>query len=68
MGYPAWRSLPSWYLVAQDDAAIPADAQRRFAERMGATTVEVPSGHLVTVSHPQEVTDLIEQAADAATL
>src|SRR2546428_2031665 len=64
MGVPAWKSLPSWYLVAQNDEAIPPDAERQFAARMGATTVEVPSGHLAMVSHPQEVTDLIETAAD----
>jgi len=65
MGVPAWKSLPSWYLVAQNDEAIPPDAERRFAARMGATTVEVPSSHVAMVSHPQEVTDLIEQAAEA---
>lgn len=64
MREPAWKSLPSWYLVAQDDEAIPPDAQRRFAARMGATTVEVASGHFAMVSHPGEVTDLIEKAAE----
>jgi pimeloyl-ACP methyl ester carboxylesterase len=67
MGVPAWRSLPSWYLVATDDQAIPPDAERQFAKRMGATTIEVPSGHLAMVSHPDEVTDLIETAAKALT-
>jgi pimeloyl-ACP methyl ester carboxylesterase len=60
---PAWKSFPSWYFVAQNDEAIPPDTQRRFAARMEATTVEVPSGHVPIVSHPQEVTDLIERAA-----
>src|SRR5271166_3144258 len=46
MGVPAWKSLPSWFVVAANDEAIPADAERQFALRMGATTVEVPSGHL----------------------
>jgi hypothetical protein len=63
MGVPAWKSLPSWCLVAAQDQAIPADAERLFASRMGATTVEVPSGHLAMVSHADEVTDLIKQAA-----
>ena len=63
MGAPAWKSLPSWYLVAQDDEAIPPDAERQFAARMGATTVEVPSSHVAMVSHPDEVSDLIENAA-----
>jgi len=63
MGAPAWRSLPSWYLVAEDDEAIPPDAERQFAQRMGATTVEVASSHVPMVSHPGEVVDLIETAA-----
>src|SRR6476619_6888897 len=63
MGAPAWRSLPSWYLVAQNDEAIPLEAERQFATRMGATTVEVPSSHVAMVSHPDEVSDLIENAA-----
>jgi pimeloyl-ACP methyl ester carboxylesterase len=63
MGVPAWKSLPSWYLVAQNDEAIPPDAERQFAQRMGATTVEVPSSHVAIVSHPAEVADLIEEAA-----
>ena len=65
MGAPAWKSLPSWYLVAQNDEAIPPDAERQFAERMGATTVEIPASHVAMVSHPDEVADLIEQAAVA---
>jgi pimeloyl-ACP methyl ester carboxylesterase len=60
---PAWKSLPSWYLVAQNDEAIPPDAERQFAQRMGATTVEIPSSHVAMLSHPAEVADLIEKAA-----
>jgi pimeloyl-ACP methyl ester carboxylesterase len=63
MGIPAWRSHPSWYLVATDDEAIPPDAERMFAKRMGATTVEVPSSHVAMVSHPDQVVSLIEAAA-----
>ena len=62
---PAWKSLPSWYMVAQDDQALPPDAQRMFANRMGATIAEVPSGHLAMVSHPADVVKLIETAAEA---
>jgi pimeloyl-ACP methyl ester carboxylesterase len=65
MGVPAWKSLPSWYLVAQNDEAIPPDAERQFAARMGATTVEVPSSHVAMVSHPAEVAQLIEKAAES---
>jgi pimeloyl-ACP methyl ester carboxylesterase len=63
MGVPAWSSRPCWYLVATDDQAIPPDAERRFAARMGATTIEVPAGHVAMVSHPDEVAQLIETAA-----
>jgi pimeloyl-ACP methyl ester carboxylesterase len=63
MGVPAWKSLPSWYLVATEDEAIPPDAERMFAQRMGATTVEVPSSHVAMVSHPGEVVALIRAAA-----
>jgi pimeloyl-ACP methyl ester carboxylesterase len=66
MTVPAWKHVPSWYLVAQDDRALPADVERMFANRMGATTVEVPSGHLAMVSHPDEVVKLTESAAQAA--
>ncbi len=65
MGPPAWKSLPTWYLVAQNDEAIPPDAERQFAARMGATTVEVPSSHVAMVSHPAKVAELIEQAAQS---
>src|SRR6266849_9381824 len=54
MGVPAWKSQPTWYLVASDDEAIPPDAERMFASRMGATTIEVPSSHVAMVSHPDE--------------
>ena len=65
MGVPAWKSHPTWYLVATEDQAIPPDAERMFAARMGATTVEIPSSHVAMVSHPAEVADLIEKAAEA---
>jgi pimeloyl-ACP methyl ester carboxylesterase len=65
MGTPAWKSLPTWYLVAQNDEALPPDAERQFAARMGAITVEIPSNHVPMVSHPNEVADLIEKAANA---
>jgi pimeloyl-ACP methyl ester carboxylesterase len=64
MDVPAWRSLPSWYLVATEDQTIPPDAQRQFASRMGATTIEIPSSHVAMVSHPDEVTELIKTVAE----
>jgi pimeloyl-ACP methyl ester carboxylesterase len=66
MGVPAWKSHPTWYLVATEDQAIPPDAERMFAKRMGASTVEVASSHVAMVSHPDEVARLIQAAAQAA--
>jgi pimeloyl-ACP methyl ester carboxylesterase len=66
MGVPAWKTLPSWYLVAADDEALPPDAERMFASRMGATTVEIPSSHVAMVSHPGEVARLVKAAAEGA--
>jgi pimeloyl-ACP methyl ester carboxylesterase len=66
MGVPAWKSHPTSYLVASKDEAIPPDAQRMFAKRMGARTVEVASSHLAMVSHASEVLKLIEAAAAVA--
>jgi pimeloyl-ACP methyl ester carboxylesterase len=65
MGEPAWKSLPTWFLVAAGDQAIPPEAERGFAKRMEATTVEVPSNHLAMVTHPDDVVSLIETAAKA---
>jgi len=62
MGVPAWKALPTWYLVAAEDQAIPPDAERAFAKRMGATSVEIESNHCAMVSHPDEVVSLIETA------
>jgi pimeloyl-ACP methyl ester carboxylesterase len=65
MGVPAWKSLPTWFMVADGDQAIPPDAERQFAARMGATTMEVPTNHVAMVSHPEEVLHLIYEAAGA---
>jgi pimeloyl-ACP methyl ester carboxylesterase len=62
MGVPAWRALPTWFLVATGDEAIPPEAERQFAKRMGATTVEVASGHVAMVSHPDETVELVMSA------
>ncbi|MDH2416226.1 alpha/beta hydrolase [Nocardioides sp. CER19] len=67
MGVPAWRGLPTWYLVAAQDEAIPPDAERSFAERMGAKTIEIESSHVAMVSHPEEVVALIEAAVAGVT-
>jgi len=65
MGVPAWKSHPCWFMVADGDQAIPPDAERQFAARMGATTIEIPTNHVAMVSHPDDVLQLIETAAEA---
>ena len=62
----AWRSKPSYYLVATDDHMIPPSAQRTMAERAGATVTETPGSHAVYVSNPAAVASLIAQAARSA--
>jgi pimeloyl-ACP methyl ester carboxylesterase len=65
MGVPAWKALPSWFLIADGDQAIPPNAQRLFAPRMGATTVEVSTNHVAMVSHPDEALERIMTAASS---
>jgi pimeloyl-ACP methyl ester carboxylesterase len=62
---PAWKTIPSWYLVASNDHAIPPATERFMAKRAGATTVEIASSHVAMISHPKAVTDLILDAARA---
>ena len=64
---PAWRTKPSWYLVATDDKMIPPEAQRSMSKRAGSTVVEVKGSHAVYVSRPDAVAALIEQAAKGVT-
>jgi pimeloyl-ACP methyl ester carboxylesterase len=61
---PAWRTKPSWYLVATEDRMIPPPAQRLMSKRAGATVVEVAGSHSIYVSQPAKVAALIEQAAE----
>jgi pimeloyl-ACP methyl ester carboxylesterase len=60
---PAWKTKPSWYLVATDDKMIPPAAQRFMSKRAGSTVVEVAGSHAIYVSQPNAVTALIEKAA-----
>ncbi|QAY70970.1 alpha/beta fold hydrolase [Xylanimonas protaetiae] len=62
-GVPAWQTIPSWYVVADDDRIIPPEAQRVMAARAGADTVHVRSSHVVMMSHPDLVTKVIVKAA-----
>ncbi|HET6335561.1 MAG TPA: alpha/beta hydrolase [Polyangiales bacterium] len=59
----AWKTKPSWYLVATDDKMIPPPAQRAMSKRAGSSVVEVSGSHAIYVSKPAEVAKLIEQAA-----
>jgi pimeloyl-ACP methyl ester carboxylesterase len=62
---PAWRSKPSWYMVATEDKMIPPEAQRTMAQRAGANVVDGKGSHAIYVSQPGRVCALIEQAASA---
>ena len=60
---PAWKTKPSWYLVATEDKMIPPAAQRSMAKRAGSTVVDVAGSHAIYVSQPNAVAALIEKAA-----
>jgi pimeloyl-ACP methyl ester carboxylesterase len=60
-----WRTIPSWNLVTLQDLAIPADSMRFMGERAGSRNVEIEASHAVTVSQPDAVADLIDEAARA---
>ena len=60
---PAWKTKPSWYMVATADRSINPDQERMMAKRAHAKTVEVNSSHVAYISHPQETAKLIEEAA-----
>lgn len=60
---PAWKTKPSWYLVATADKMIPPPAQRFMSERAGATVVESPGSHAIYVSQPEAVAKFISEAA-----
>jgi len=60
----AWKTLPSWYLISTLDRMIPPSLQKMFASRMKATTISVPSSHASIVSHPFQVFELIQAAAE----
>ncbi len=62
-GTPAWRTIPSWYLIGTEDQIFPPDVQRAMAKRAGATVTEFDAGHLGLITEPKTVTGVIEQAA-----
>jgi pimeloyl-ACP methyl ester carboxylesterase len=61
----AWRTKPTWYIVAKKDRTVHPDLERFAAKRMGATTIEVDSSHVPMLSHPKVVIDVIRRAAVA---
>jgi pimeloyl-ACP methyl ester carboxylesterase len=63
---PAWKSFPTWYMVASEDNAINPDLERMFAKRMNAKTIEIKSSHVPMISKPNEVIKLIEAAVSAS--
>jgi pimeloyl-ACP methyl ester carboxylesterase len=66
-GPPAWKQLPTWFAVSESDHVIPPDAERMFAQRMNATTISLNSSHASPVSHPDEIAQLILEAARGST-
>ena len=62
---PAWKTKPSWYLVATEDKMIPPPAQRFMSKRAGAMVTEVPGSHAIYMSQPTAVAAFIEQAANS---
>ncbi|WP_353813621.1 alpha/beta fold hydrolase [Agromyces sp. SYSU T00266] len=63
-GEPAWKTIPSWYVVASQDHTIPPEAERVMAARAGSTTIEIDSSHVVMMSHPGDVANVILDAAE----
>jgi pimeloyl-ACP methyl ester carboxylesterase len=63
---PAWKTKPTWYMVATADRSINPDQERMMAKRAKAKTVEVNASHVAYISHPQECAELIKEAANAA--
>jgi len=66
-GPPAWKQLPTWYQVSENDHMIPPDIERMFAKQMNATTISLPSSHASLVSHPNEIAQLILNATKGVT-
>jgi pimeloyl-ACP methyl ester carboxylesterase len=58
----AWKSRPSWYIVAGNDRVVPVELERKLAARMHATTITLPSSHVIMLSHPSEVAAFIDSA------
>jgi pimeloyl-ACP methyl ester carboxylesterase len=66
-GPPAWRQIPSWYQISENDRLIPPEVQRIYAERMNATVLSINSSHASLLSHPNEIAELILNATKGST-
>ena len=62
----AWKTKPSWHLVAAEDHSLPADLKRFMGKRAGGKVSEIKGSHVIFISHPKEVADVIEAAAKGA--
>ena len=67
-GPPAWKQLPTWYAVSENDHVIPPAVERMFAKQMNATTISLPSSHASPVSHPDKIAQLILNATKESTI
>jgi pimeloyl-ACP methyl ester carboxylesterase len=63
-GPPAWKQLPTWYQISENDLLLPPDIQRFYSERMNATTLSLNSSHASPISHPNEIAELILNATE----
>ena len=66
-GPPAWKQLPTWFAVSENDRIIPPDTERMFAKRMNATAISLNSSHASLVTHPDEIAELIPNATKGVT-
>ena len=67
-GPPAWKQLPTWYQISENDHVISPAVERMFAKQMNATTISLPSSHASPVSHPDEIAQLILNATKGSTI
>jgi pimeloyl-ACP methyl ester carboxylesterase len=66
-GPPVWKQIHSWYQISENDHALPPALEHQFAKQINATTISIPSGHASLISHPNEVAQLIRDAAKGVT-
>lgn len=64
-GEPAWKNKPSWYVVATADGALSPELQHFMVKRSNAKSIDIDASHMVMISHPEELLQVIEEAADS---